>query len=126
MGNYTLAVLATLALGSLNISAQAMVPLACLVYFSMIPNWGVLFIYTPESYPSELRGVAMGFFQTLQGLPSTCASFLSASLAPQGQVYMLVWGGCLAVALLASLRLQSGGSGQLDARGMQTLLTARA
>jgi len=119
--NFAVASLAAFAMGTIGHgSAWTLAPLACLVYFSMIPNWGMLFMYTPESYPSELRASAVGFFQTLQGLPSIVSPFLSAALVMQGEVYMLVWAACLAMAFAASLALPSHrGDGLLGAQMSQ-------
>mmetsp|Transcript_56483 Transcript_56483/g.104590 ORF Transcript_56483/g.104590 Transcript_56483/m.104590 type:complete len:466 (+) Transcript_56483:65-1462(+) len=102
--NYIVSAAAALTL-AFRIEKWAVAVLACLIYLFLIPNWGVLFILTSESYPTELRATALGFGQTLQGIPTIISPFVSARLVSLGDAYMLAWGSCLMVALAMSLLL---------------------
>uniref|UniRef100_A0A0G4I755 Major facilitator superfamily (MFS) profile domain-containing protein n=1 Tax=Chromera velia CCMP2878 TaxID=1169474 RepID=A0A0G4I755_9ALVE len=78
----------------------------CLLYFSLIPIWAVLFVFTPEAYPVHLRATAVGFFQTATNVPGLFTPFLSAYLTERGQpwVYMALW----AAVVLAGTALAFG------------------
>ena len=70
----------------------------CLVYMFLIPIWAILFVYTPENFPTTQRGFAMGWMLFVSGLTSIFSPFLSASLLTLPlYVYMLFWGGFLLV-----------------------------
>lgn len=105
--NLAAASAAALTLSPLARPPELVILLSCAVYFFMIPVWAVLFLYTPESYPTESRGTAMGMFQTLQGVPGLFSPFLSAKLVTMDQAYMAAWGGCLLLALLSTVALPS-------------------
>mmetsp|Transcript_54419 Transcript_54419/g.129693 ORF Transcript_54419/g.129693 Transcript_54419/m.129693 type:complete len:472 (+) Transcript_54419:113-1528(+) len=104
--NYIMAAAATLTL-AFRIPTWTIAILTCIIYLFLIPNWGILFIYTPESYPTEMRATAVGFYQTLQGIPAIFSPFLSARLVSLGDAYMFAWGVCLLTALAMSLLLET-------------------
>merc|ERR1719285_499332 len=50
------------------------------IYMFLIPVWSVLFLYTPESYPTQLRATAMGMFFNVDVVPGLVTPFLSAAM----------------------------------------------
>lgn len=63
------------------------------VYMFMIPVWSILFVLTPEAYPTSMRARASSIFQTIQGIPGCCAPLLSAVVVSQRPtwLYMALW-----------------------------------
>mmetsp|Transcript_98203 Transcript_98203/g.262338 ORF Transcript_98203/g.262338 Transcript_98203/m.262338 type:complete len:451 (-) Transcript_98203:8-1360(-) len=85
--------------------ADALLCWACAgTYMFLVPVWSILFVCTPELYPAEVRGRALGMFQTLQTLPELVSPVISAQLisAASPWVFMAAWSSLLAVALAVS------------------------
>lgn len=62
------------------------------IYMFLIPVWSLLFVLTPESYPTYSRATAMAVFQNAQAIPGLFTPFLSASSADGTPWhYMFMW-----------------------------------
>jgi len=88
------------------------VVLCCAIYFFMIPNWGILYTYSSEVYPTHIRSTANGFFQLHSFVGGSFSPFLSSSLIDQFSAsqtvdyYMLAWASCLAFGFIFSCLLR--------------------
>jgi putative MFS transporter len=79
----------------------------CVFYMFLVPIWGILFIHTPELYPVQLRGVAVGFHHMVKSAPSLAAPFIGSAIMHSEYRYyvMFVWSGCLVIAMALGIRL---------------------
>jgi len=62
------------------------------MYMFLTPVWSVLFLFTPESYPTHLRATAMGLFFNVDMVPGLVTPFLSAAIS-KGEPwhYIFTW-----------------------------------
>ena len=105
--NLCVASASSLLLAFVTTPAAVVTALASAIYMFLIPNWGVLFLYVMDAFPTNVRGTALGVLQAVQGVPSIWSPFLSAYLSAKTKLYMLAWGMSLFLALLLSVRLRS-------------------
>lgn len=62
-------------------------------YFFMVPIYSLLNTYTPEMYPTKMRGVAMATVNALIEIPGLITPFVGATLLshPSKWLYPIVW-----------------------------------
>jgi MFS family permease len=83
-------------------------------YFFMVPIYSVLNTYTPEMYPTKMRGVAMATVNAIIEIPGLITPFVGATLLshPSKWLYPIVWSVvffgqfCLMFGCLASYLVQ--------------------
>ena len=76
----------------------------CLIYFFVIPIWGILTVYSSELYPSHLRSTAIGYFYFIQSIFLLPTPWLSNYLVNDTKysesIYIASWTICLIIALV--------------------------
>lgn len=84
--------------------------LAVFIFFAMNPLLSLVYTYVAETYPTEVRGVASGFFNTVQGLIGITVPFLSGYMADISKekpwVFPVVWAIVYLILLLVSFILK--------------------
>ena len=77
------------------------------IYFCMVPNLSLIYIYISESYPTNIRALTTAFFYSIQALCALVFPFLGGFLVKLRThwIYPLVWGCIFAVQFLAALVL---------------------
>lgn len=78
-----------------------------ILYFCMLPLYGLMYIYIAESYPTSIRVVTTAYFYYIQGVTSLFFPFLSGYLASSSLpwLYPAVWASLFLVHLLTALGL---------------------
>ncbi|XP_075264873.1 niacin transporter NiaP-like, partial [Convolutriloba macropyga] len=98
-GLFLMSAICSLITAFLSHQSTIIVVFCCLIYFFMIPNWGVLFTFSAEEYPTEIRTSASGFFQVFSSITGLFSPFLSGALVNKADdsasnnvdYYMIVW-----------------------------------
>ena len=77
------------------------------IYFCMVPNLSLIYIYISESYPTNIRSLTTAFFYSIQAICGLVFPFLGGYLVKLHMhwIYPLVWGCIFAVQFLAALVL---------------------
>ena len=82
-----------------------------LIYFSMVPMKTLLLTFISETYATEIRTMAMGFFTSSSSINGIWLPFLSGYLADMSQDYSwlspAVWGSAFLLQLMVSLLLSN-------------------
>lgn len=93
---------------------------AVIIYFLMNPIISIVYTYVSEIYPTEIRGIASGFMNTVQGVVGIAMPFLSGLLtdlsATRPWVFPVGWAVVYVVLLLVSfgLRRETRGKDLID------------
>ena len=74
-----------------------------LMSFALLGSWGALYAYTPELYPTALRGTGMGTASAMARLGGLAAPTLVAAVVAQGFALAIgMFAGCLLLAAVAT------------------------
>ena len=78
-----------------------------LIYFSAFPVLGLIYTYISEVFPTSIRSVSTAYFYVLQALAFLVGSFVTSTLATEGQhwLFPMVWAVIFAVQFGAGLIL---------------------
>lgn len=79
-----------------------------LLYFSMVPIFGILYTYSSEVYPTRARSVALAYMNFIGSLPGLVTPFVSGYLVDVKVMwlYPVVWAVVYAVQLVAAVLLR--------------------
>ncbi len=82
--------------------------LIVMLYFSMYPIVALVYTYGSESYPTEMRSIALGYFTNITAVFAIAVPFLSGYAADVSVtwLYPTVWAGMFLVQLIAALFLK--------------------
>ena len=110
----TASALTLLAVAAVVRNQPAIAVCVVLVYFSMVPVMSLLYVYISEIYPTEIRTIALGFFNNLSAAFGLVLPYFSGYLAGLRQhwVFPAVWAVVFLVQLLFSLCLNVETLGQ--------------
>lgn len=94
---------------------------AVFIYFAMNPIISIVYTYVSEIYPTEVRGMASGFLNTVQGIVGIALPFLSGLMADFSKtlpwLFPVVWAivYCLLLVVSFGLRKETQGKDLPDA-----------
>lgn len=79
-----------------------------LLYFAMVPIFGILYTYASEVYPTRARSIALAYMNFVASLPGLVTPFISGYLVDVSVVwlYPVVWAGVYIVQLCAAMLLR--------------------
>ena len=79
-----------------------------LLYFAMVPIFGIMYTYISEVYPTRARSVALAYMNFISSLPGLVTPFVSGYLVDVQLVwlYPAVWAVVYAVQLIAAILLR--------------------
>ena len=104
---FSLASMVTLLLMSFLQNKVSISVLSVICYFFMVPIYSILEVYTPECYPTLLRGTMMSLVNLIIALPNMVAPFFSAKVISLQKhwLFPFVWAMCFMLQFLSGLTL---------------------
>lgn len=98
-----------------------------LCYFSMVPIYSILNTLTPELYPTNIRGIAMGWVNVVIEIPGLVTPFVGEFLLSNSNswLYPVVWAGVFFIQLSLMFCLTKETVGQVLTDVTQTLMIER-
>jgi hypothetical protein len=87
-------------------SNRVLIGLACCTYYCFhIPVWGLLFVFTPELFPAQVRGRAGGWVSLVKTAPMVVAPFVGSWLTGMQRpgLFMGVWTVLIGVGAVGSV-----------------------